>query len=61
MKHDPVKIASKIVIGAGILDQGELDAITLRIRAEVAMNFEEAVKAPLPNPEMAGLYMYAKS
>ena len=59
MKHDPVKIASQIVIDAGVLDQGELDAITMRVHAEVATYFEEAIKAPLPSPELAKLYMYA--
>ena len=59
MQQDPVKIASQIVIDAGVLEQGELDAIAMRIRAEVATYFEEAIKAPLPGPEMAGFYVYA--
>ena len=59
MQQDPVKIASQIVIDAGVLNQGELDAIAMRIRAEVATYFEEAIKAPLPSPKMAKPYVYA--
>jgi TPP-dependent pyruvate/acetoin dehydrogenase alpha subunit len=59
MERDPVKIASQTVIDAGVLNEGELNAITMRTRAEVATCFEEAIKAPLPSPKMAELYMYA--
>ena len=59
MQHDPVKIASQLVINGGVLDQTELDAITMRTRAKVGKYFEEAIKAPLPSPEMDARYMYA--
>ena len=59
MENDPVKLASQLVIDAGVLDQGKLDSVHTGIRAKVATYFEDAIKAPLPSPEMAELYMYA--
>ena len=58
-ERDPVKLAIKMVTDAGLLTSKDIEALEAELKQELAAAFNEAEKAPLPTPDMAGKYVYA--
>jgi 2-oxoisovalerate dehydrogenase E1 component len=57
--RDPIANLTKLLLAEGLATEKELDAIRKQIDADVAEAADRALKAPRPDPETAGLYVYS--
>jgi 2-oxoisovalerate dehydrogenase E1 component len=57
--RDPIANLTKLLLAEGLATEKELDTIRRQVDADVADAADRALKAPRPQPETAGLYVYS--
>jgi 2-oxoisovalerate dehydrogenase E1 component len=57
--RDPILNLTKLLLSDGLATEKELEDIRKEVDAEVAEAADQALKAPRPAPETAGLYVYS--